>query len=116
MGNKLLEHKIFVSQAMQQGKRLEKEIEVKRITQLPFQNCDLFFISNIRNIAWYSSDDFIIEVKCPSSSKTFDQFLLYGKINEKCKAQMNMQVFATGKKRGLFCIADPKFETGKQDM
>jgi len=43
--------KIFVSQAMQQGKRLEKEIEVKRITQLPFQNCDLFFISNIRNIA-----------------------------------------------------------------
>ena len=59
-------------------------------------------------------EDYIVEIKCPSRSKTFDQFLSQGKINKKCKAQMNMQMFATGKRRGLFCVADPKFEDSRQ--
>lgn len=46
--------KIFESQAMQQGKKLEKEIliEVGKIMRLPFKDCGLTtFISSIRGIA-----------------------------------------------------------------
>ncbi|KYN19357.1 hypothetical protein ALC57_08330, partial [Trachymyrmex cornetzi] len=59
-------------------------------------------------------DDVIVEIKCPLTLKTFEQFLPSGKINKKCKAQINMQMFACGKKRGLFCVADPNFEESKQ--
>lgn len=111
--------KIFDSQAMQRGKKLEKDvlIEVAKITGLPFKDCGLVLLPSFPILGASPDairDYFIVEVKCPSSSKTFDQFLPHGKINKKCKAQINMQMFATGKKRGLFCIADPKFEDSRQ--
>lgn len=99
--------KIFESQAMQRGKKLEKEIliEVGKITRLPFKDCGLVLLPSFP-VLGASPDaignDFIIEVKCPSSLKAFDHFLPNGKINKKCKAQINMQMFATGKRRGLF--------------
>lgn len=31
-------------------------------------------------------------------------------MTDKYKAQIHLQMFATGKKKGLFCIADPDFE------
>lgn len=111
--------KIFESQAMQRGKKLEKEIliEVGKITRLPFKDCGLVLLPSFP-VLGASPDaignDFIIEVKCPSSLKAFDHFLPNGKINKKCKAQINMQMFATGKRRGLFCVADPNFENSRQ--
>ncbi|XP_077275587.1 uncharacterized protein LOC143904644 [Temnothorax americanus] len=111
--------KIFDSQAMQRGKRLEKEVlvEVGKITRLPFKDCGLILLPSFPVLGASPDaigDDFVVEVKCPSSSKTFDQFLPHEEINEKCKAQINMQMFATGKKRGLFCVANPKFEESRQ--
>lgn len=97
---------------------MEKEVlvEVRKITQLSFKNCVVLLPSF--PVLGASSDaigdDFIVKVKCPSSSTTFDEFLSHGKINKECKAYMNMQMFATDKKRGLFCIADPKFENSRQ--
>ncbi|CAL1672660.1 unnamed protein product [Lasius platythorax] len=46
--------KVFHSQAMERGKRLEKEVllEIKKITELKFQDCGLgAFISGIRSLA-----------------------------------------------------------------
>jgi len=111
--------KVFESQAMQRGKRLEKEVldEVRKLTRLSFNDCGLVLLPSFPILGASPDaigDDFIVEVKCPSSSKTLDHFLPHGKINKKYKAQMNMQMFATGKKRGLFCIADPKFQDSKQ--
>ena len=84
---------------------------------LRFQDCDLFLLPQfpvLKTSPDIIRDDFIVEVKCPSTSKTFDQFLPSGKINKKCKAQLNMQMFACDKKRDFFCVADPNFGESKQ--
>lgn len=111
--------KIFDSQTMERGKRLEKEVllEVTKMTGLRFQDCGLLLLPSFPVLEASpdaSGDYIIVEVKRPSTSKTFHDFLPSGKVNKKCKAQMNMQMFASGKRRGLFCVADPKFETSKQ--
>ncbi|XP_018373122.1 PREDICTED: uncharacterized protein LOC108767648 [Trachymyrmex cornetzi] len=111
--------KIFESQAMERGKRLEKKVllEVAKMTGLRFQDNGLFLLPQFPVLGASPDalgDDVIVEIKCPLTLKTFEQFLLSGKINKKCKAQINMQMFACGKKRGLFCVADPNFEESKQ--
>ncbi|KAJ0178237.1 hypothetical protein K1T71_006060 [Dendrolimus kikuchii] len=52
----------------------------------------------------------IVEVKCPSSHKSLDTFLPNGKVSLKCNAQMQLQMLLTGKKEGIFCVANPHFE------
>ncbi|XP_018364241.1 PREDICTED: uncharacterized protein LOC108761946 [Trachymyrmex cornetzi] len=111
--------KIFESQVMERGKRLEKKVllEVAKMTGLRFQDNGLFLLPQFPVLGASPDalgDDVIVEIKCPSILKTFEQFLPSGKINKKCKAQINMQIFACGKKRGLFCVADPNFEESKQ--
>lgn len=111
--------KMFESQAMERGKRLEKEVllKVTKMTGLRFQDCGLFLLTSFPVLGASPDalgDDFIVEIKCPSTSKTFHQFLPSGKVNNKCKAQMNMQMFASGKKKGLFCVADPNFGKSRQ--
>ncbi|KAG5309968.1 SETMR methyltransferase, partial [Pseudoatta argentina] len=79
---------IFESQAMQRGKKLEKEvlIEIGKITRLLFKDCGLVLLPSFPVLGALPNaigDDIIVEVKCPSSTKTFDNFLPNGKINEK---------------------------------
>ncbi|KYN00124.1 hypothetical protein ALC62_09108 [Cyphomyrmex costatus] len=50
------------------------------------------------------SNEFVVEVKCPSSPKTEKDFLPGGKVNSKCMAQINLQMFlAHKKKRFVLC-------------
>lgn len=55
-------------------------------------------------------DDAVIEVKCPMSSKTTENYYSDGKIQNKFKAQIQLQMLFYGKNKGYFCIADPEFE------
>ena len=72
--------KIFDLQAMQRCKRLEKEVlvEAGKITGRSFEDCEMVLLPSF-TVSGASHDalgvDFIVEIKCPSSSKTFDQFL-----------------------------------------
>lgn len=55
--------------------------------------------------------DFVVEIKCPSSGKTFKNYIFdENNISPKCRAQINLQMFLLEKSYGLFCVADPLFE------
>ncbi|KAG7304952.1 hypothetical protein JYU34_010368 [Plutella xylostella] len=58
--------------------------------------------------------DCVIEIKCPISAKTFQAYVKNNEICNKYKAQINLQMKATGLLKGIFCIADPLFETTKK--
>jgi len=56
--------------------------------------------------------DTIVEIKCPQSEKTLPNYIgRGGQVGRKFLAQMHLQMLLTGRKKGLFCVADPKFET-----
>lgn len=55
--------------------------------------------------------DFVVEIKCPSSEKSFKNYILdENNISPKCRAQISLQMFLLEKSYGLFCVADPLFE------
>lgn len=58
--------------------------------------------------------NFIVEIKCPSSQKTFTTYLNNGEINLKYKIQMYLQMLAAGVTKSLFCVANPAFETNEK--
>lgn len=61
------------------------------------------------------SDDAVIEVKCPKSKETIEKYYYrIGRMNNKVKAQLHMQMIFAKKCRGYLCIADPDFENNKQ--
>lgn len=61
--------------------------------------------------------DAIIEIKCPMKAKAKDNYIKNGIITDKCKAQVQLQMYATGFKKCYFCVADSKFEeTNKIDI
>ncbi|CAH0385762.1 unnamed protein product [Bemisia tabaci] len=60
--------------------------------------------------------DYIIEIKSPISEKTFKTYFKNNGTEpaNKHKAQMQLQMLMCGKKKGLFCVADPDFENNKK--
>lgn len=57
-------------------------------------------------------NDTIIEIKCPTSENTFKNYINNKKITE--NAQVQLQMFAMGFKKCLFCVADSDFENNKR--
>lgn len=57
------------------------------------------------------SQEYVVEVKCPSSDKQIKNYMKQGEITNKFKAQVHSQMLCTGKQKALFCVAEPDFET-----
>lgn len=110
--------KVYDNIHKERGRRLEKLIiaEIEKELKLKIEKSGLLLISSLP-ILGASPDgigcDFILEIKCPSSEKTIENYLPKGQISEKCKGQINLQMLAAEKK-GLFCVADSNFENNKQ--
>lgn len=60
-------------------------------------------------------DDFVVEIKCPATEKAMHTYIKDGKPQNKFKTQIQCQMLACGKGKGLFCVADPQFETTKKN-
>lgn len=60
------------------------------------------------------SDEFCLEVKCPMKESTFRNYIKDGKITPKPFAQIQLQMYLTRKKKGLFCVASPNFEESNE--
>jgi len=57
------------------------------------------------------NEEFVAEIKCPSSQKTVGEYITKeGCVAPKFMAQVQLQMFVTGRKKGLFCVVDPDFE------
>ncbi|KAK9885167.1 hypothetical protein WA026_010677 [Henosepilachna vigintioctopunctata] len=59
-------------------------------------------------------EDSVIEIKCPMSAKTFKNYIVDGKPALKFYAQMQVQMYLTGLKKGYFCVADPNYNENKK--
>lgn len=110
--------KVHETSAMTRGKELEKDvIEVlEKELKVKITRPGMYLVPS-HPIFAASPDGMtsnaIVEVKCPTSHKSLDIFLPKGQVSLKCNAQMQLQMLLTGKKEGIFCVADPNFEENK---
>lgn len=59
-------------------------------------------------------DDFVLEIKCPGTPNTFQMYTNIDKLNKKYFAQIQLQMFVTGKKKALLAVASLDFETTRK--
>lgn len=111
--------KVYNTIQMQRGRKLEELViaEIQKKLKLKIEKSGLLLLPSLPMLG-ASPDgiglDYIVEIKCPSSEKTIKNYLQKGQISEKVKGQINLQMLASGMKKGLFCVADPNFEKNKQ--
>lgn len=111
--------KKFDSKEMRRGRDLEKVIikEIENQINKKLKESDFILRSDFPIFGASPDamgDDFVVEVKCPSSEKTVTQYISHGNITAKYKAQIHLQMLAAKTKKGLFCVADPDFEKNKK--
>lgn len=110
-------YKVYDTKAMKRGKSLEKPVirVLERKLGAKIEECGLFVINLFCGASPDGvANDFIVEVKCPSSAKTTQNYIKNGKIHEKFLSQCQLQMLATGYKKCAFCIASPDFEKNKE--
>lgn len=110
--------KVYETTSMKRGKILEHQVfEELEKKGYKINKCG-FTIIQAHPIFGASPDgvgkDFIVEIKCPISEETFENYIHEGRITSKFEAQMQLQMLATGHKKGLFCVADWKFESNRK--
>ncbi|KAK9736906.1 YqaJ-like viral recombinase domain [Popillia japonica] len=114
--------KIPDTAAMKRGRRLELLVRktVSNKLKKKFTPCGLFISQEFPMLA-ASPDgvcsDAVIEIKCPTSEKTKKNYIKDGQISIKCKAQVQLQMYASGMKKCYFCVADANYEeSGNVDI
>ncbi|XP_011859043.1 PREDICTED: uncharacterized protein LOC105556559 [Vollenhovia emeryi] len=110
--------KVHETTAMLRGKNLEKVlVEVERKLNIRIKGAGLYLLPNYPVLGASPdgiTNEYIVEIKCPLNEKTLEKFLSKDKIiNPKYIPQMHLQMLATGKEKGLFCVADLAFEKSK---
>ncbi|KAJ8677019.1 hypothetical protein QAD02_012806 [Eretmocerus hayati] len=110
--------KVYDNKYMKRGRTLEQQVFDKLCKMGHKVTKCGFFILNWCPIFGASpdgiGDDFTLEMKCPASKKTFKNYVRDGKVTDKYKAQMMLQMLVCRKKKSLFCVADWNFETNNK--
>ena len=107
------------AQAVERGKNLEQAVlsEVQKMFKTQIKKCGLI-LSEEYPIFGASPDgitnDAVYEVKCPFNEKNIKNYYDGGKINNKVRAQLQLQMFLAKKNIGYLCIASPNFEKDKK--
>lgn len=101
---------------MKRGRVLEDEVRktVEKLLRKKIKKCGLVLSTKYPMIAGSPDgicEDSIIEIKCPISAKTYKNYIKNGQASEKYNAQIQLQMYLTGKKTGYFCVADPDYTT-----
>ncbi|KAF5270876.1 hypothetical protein FQA39_LY08321 [Lamprigera yunnana] len=105
--------------AMKPGRILENEVRKTVSMELgkKIKKCGLMLSSEYLMIAGSPNgicEHSIIEIKCPTSAKTFQNYVKNRKPTEKFNTQMQMQMYLTGLQKGYFCVADNNYSTNKK--
>lgn len=105
--------------AMKRGRFLEEEVSrtVGMTLGKKIENCGLFLSKKYPMIAGSPdgiSGDCIIEIKCPMSEKTYQNYIKNGNPTKKFYAQVQMQMYLSGLKKCFFCVADANFTSNKK--
>ncbi|XP_046397613.1 uncharacterized protein LOC124164364 [Ischnura elegans] len=112
-------NKLHETVAMARGRNLELLVLRELMTRVKenINQCGILLFPGCP-IAGASPDgiakEYVVEIKCPFSSKAQKKYILKnGKIASKYLSQIQMQMHASGRKRGLFCVADWQFEESR---
>lgn len=57
------------------------------------------------------TDEYCIEVKCPTKESVIKNYLVDGVVQKKFYYQIQLQMLMADRKKGLFCVASPDFES-----
>lgn len=105
--------------AMMRGTVLEEFVfdEVKK--EYPeLQRAGLIMSHNVHPFFAASPDglhnDFVLEIKCPGTANTFAQYINVETLSRKYFAQIQLQMFITGKTKALLAVASLDFETTRR--
>ncbi|RVE54880.1 hypothetical protein evm_000647 [Chilo suppressalis] len=118
--NKIMgEHSKFTSIAMARGKKLEKEVleVVSKKEKIKIEEAGLLLNAEYPIFGVTPdglTENYTIEVKCPSTEATILNYVKDNKITPKCWTQVQLQMFFSKRKMALFCIAHPNFEKSKE--
>ena len=101
--------------AMERGRKLEKAVikTVEKKVNKKIKPCGLFLSPEYPMVAATPDGictDAVIEIKCPTSEKTKNNYIKNGKITNKFLAQVMLQMHITKKNKAYFCVAHPDFE------
>ena len=118
--NMLFGAKLMETGAMARGKRLEPLVlrEVEILRNMSFKPCGII-LNPALPVFGASPDgineDLVVEIKCPMSEKSVSNYVKKdGRVTEKAKAQIQLQMHMANKSSGLFCVASPSFEQDKK--
>ncbi|KAJ8927328.1 hypothetical protein NQ314_020221 [Rhamnusium bicolor] len=120
MVEKILGAKVFQTKAMERGLKLENLVieELKKQTKKTYKKAGLFLSEEFPIIGAspdYITDDSVIEIKCPSSEKTFRNYIGNdGKIKKKHLYQIQLQMHLAKKNTAVFVVASHDFERTKK--
>lgn len=111
--------RIRETDAMKRGKNLEKSIRAVVASKL---KCEIkitgLLLSPDMPIFGASPDglteEAVIEIKCPTSDKTMQNYVKEGVISKKFLGQIQLQMHMFKKAKGIFCVADPNFEVNHE--
>ncbi|KAF9808195.1 hypothetical protein SFRURICE_017347 [Spodoptera frugiperda] len=110
--------KLRDTDAMKRGRELESEVikVVQKIKKIKIKKCGII-LSPLYPIMGASpdgeTDDYSIEIKCPSSEKSVCQYIKNNEVSAKCMAQVQLQMHLSQKNKALFCVAHTDFEKSK---
>ncbi|XP_073941199.1 uncharacterized protein isoform X1 [Choristoneura fumiferana] len=110
-------YKVPETKAIKRGKVLEKPVieEIEKKLHIKVESSGFILINSLMGASPDGvTKDYVIEIKCPITAKTFQSYVTNNEISAKYKAQINLQMKATSLKKGIFCVADPLFETTKK--
>lgn len=110
--------KIPDTPAMKRGRMLEDEVRKTVSAKLGknIRKCGLLISKNYPMIAGSPDgicEDSIIEIKCPMTSKTYQNYVNNGKPARKYFAQVQLQMYLSGLSNCFFCVADCNFTLNK---
>ncbi|RVE48496.1 hypothetical protein evm_006807 [Chilo suppressalis] len=104
------------TRAMKRGRVLESKVReaVEKKLGKKIKECGLFISPQNPFLAGtpdgICDSEICIEIKCPTSEKTFKNYIKDGKVTQKYMAQLQVQMYVTNLKITYFCVADYNFE------
>ncbi|XP_046601957.1 uncharacterized protein LOC124295573 [Neodiprion lecontei] len=116
--NELRMLKIRDTEAMERGRRLEKDVKLtEELLKTNIQDCGLLLDSRFPIIGASPDgvgNDFVVEIKCPMTCKAKSRYIKENnQVANKFMAQIQLQMFMKKVKKGFFCVATHDFETSQ---
>ena len=109
-------YKVPETKSILRGRRLEKRViqVIEEKLGVKIEKSGFMLINGILGASPDGvGEDFVVEIKCPASEKTVKSYIKNDIVHNKYKTQILCQMLACKKRKGLFCVADPLFETTK---